>query len=106
MPDPDVFAYDVSPLTVRCSQSVKQPNVVEIRLTATNRTGHAVTCPQITIEIPSANNPESPTRLTADPEKIVAVPGPRSPWAVFPGGNGVWFAVPVPPSTGLAAGET
>ena len=106
MPDPDLFSYDVTPTTVRCSPDVSHPNVVEIRLTATNRTGHAVTCPQITIEIPSANKPECPTKLTTDPEKIVAVPGPRSPWAVFAGGNGVWYAVPVPPATGLGVGET
>ena len=106
MTEPVRFEYRVDPTSVRSSASLKQPSVVQITLLATNRSGHDVTCPQIYFVLPTGPDPYGETTLTVDPSTIKVAPGPRTPWALFPGGDGTFYAVPVPPATGLEAGAT
>ena len=106
MSEPVRFEYRVDPTSVRSSASPTQPSVVQITLLATNRSGQYVTCPQIYFVLPTGRNQYDQATLTIDPSTIKVAPGPRTPWELFPGGDGTWYAVPVPPATGLEAGAT
>src|SRR3954465_12695802 len=104
MSEPVRFQYQVVPSSVRCSVRSAPPNIVKIALQVTNTSGHHVICPQIVFRLPTAHIQEAQGTVPTDPSRIVAAPGPRTPWAIFPGGDATWYATPLPPATGLEAG--
>jgi hypothetical protein len=100
-----LFTYSVSPDEVECSDlSVTPPlySRVSLEIDVTNGTGRFVECPRITFGMPHGFGADA---LTLDPSTIGTAPGARAPWFIG-GGPGRWVALPLPPATGLAAGQT
>ena len=106
MADPAPFKYSIVPAAIPYTVDAAKPIVVEITVQATNQSAQQVDCPQIQITVPTGHNSLDSGTLTVQPERIVVAPGARTPWAVFPGGGGTWYATPVPPATGLEPGAT
>lgn len=99
-----LFTYAVTPASVHYSDASVSPvrwNTVSLTITATNQAGRFVPCPRIAFTVGLGSGQGA---LTNDPSTVGTAPGPRTPWFVG-GGEGRWVALPLPPATGLAAGE-
>ncbi len=103
---PALFTYSMSPSSIAYSVSDSQLSIVSLTLQVTNGTANDVICPQISFTLPTSADPHAQTDLTTDPANIVAAPGPTTPWALSPGSDGVWYAMPLPPVSGLPAGSS
>jgi hypothetical protein len=103
MPADQRFAYSVQPRLVACSVDHQQRSTVSLTITAANLGAKPVDCPRLRISIPSDSIDKEKT-LTTDPTTITVDVGEATPWAIFTNGDGVCYAVPLPPATGIAAG--
>jgi hypothetical protein len=100
-----VFDYAVTPDEVYFSDGSADPprwSVVTLTIQARNPSAGDVPCSGITFVAGSGFGAQA---LTEDPSTIETAPGDVTPWSIG-GGAGTWTAVPLPPSAGLAAGET
>jgi hypothetical protein len=96
------LAYDVEPKTVPFSPGRDRLSVVTLTITAKNESAHAVPCSWLTFKFEHGDGGDV---LTADPTPIVVAPGPKTPWAIWGSGDGLFRAVPLPPEAGLAAND-
>lgn len=99
------FRYQVHPATVAYSVDAHRRSIVRLTVTARNEGAEAVACRRITIRVPS-DQVTKPTTLTADPTTITVSVGDATPWAITTSGDGVCYAVPLPPATGIGPGAT
>lgn len=97
--------YEVDPTKVPFSVDDRRRSIVTLTVTAHNDGGDAVPCSRIAIRIPSDAVPK-PTTLTTDPSTVTVSVGDATPWAMATSGDGVCYAVPLPPATGIGAGGT
>jgi hypothetical protein len=96
--------YTVSPGTVAYSTADRH-SVAALTIVATNRGDTAVACPRLRFWLP--NDPIAhQSTLTTDPSTVTVDVGGATPWAIWTSGDGVCFAVPLPPATGIAPGAS
>jgi len=95
------FDYSVEPSKIEFSApDGSRKSIVNLLISATNNTGHAVACRQILLRIRVGSGSDA---LTTDPRQVTGAPSARTPWAVGIGGEEQWIATPLPPAIGLAA---
>jgi hypothetical protein len=95
----------VRPAAVPYSVGEHQRSVVSITVAVTNPGPDPADCSRLTISIPSDAIPKAGA-LTTDPSTIGVAPGDATPWAIWTGGDGRCYAVPLPPATGIPAGAS
>ncbi|MFI5909939.1 hypothetical protein [Dactylosporangium sp. NPDC051541] len=97
-----MLRYRVEPDRVACS-APGRPSVVALTVIVTNLGDGPVACPQLRLLVSNDQVPK-PAALTTDPSTITVTPGARTPWAVGTDGEGLLFALPLPPATGVPPG--
>jgi hypothetical protein len=97
-----VFEYGVEPVAVAYSGGERELSVVTLTLSATNRSGRDVVCPEILVSIPTGTTSDD---LVLDGDIVTAGPDSRTPWTACLAGQGLWRLVPLPPAVGLADGQ-
>lgn len=95
----------VRPSTVPYSVDDHQRSVVSITVVVTNPGPDPADCRRLRIAIPNSKVPQAGA-LTADPSTIAVAVGDTTPWAIWTSGDGMCYAVPLPPATGIPAGSS
>lgn len=97
------FDYAVTPVEVYVTRDPTNPSFARLDVGVSNRTGRAVECGWIVVEIAIDG---SGSALTADPAVVTVNSSRPGEWEISPidGDPGKFRAVPVPPNVGLGAG--
>lgn len=94
--------FTIEPTAVPFSTD-ETASFVDFALTMTNEKPVPVSCGSVILTFPHGD----PTAtLTDDPSTITTAPGDATPWAISTDGSGIVQALPLPPATGLAPGES
>jgi hypothetical protein len=101
--DAGTLTVGITPTTVPCSGNPMPASIQTFTLTVTNPGTTAVACTQLDFTMTYGDTSGA---LALDPTPIVLGAGTRTPWACWALGQGNWRAVPLPPATGIAAGQT
>jgi hypothetical protein len=100
---PALLNYAITPDVVPYSTSESSPSVVALMIAVNNGTGVDQVVSQIVFAIPAGIGSGD---LTNAPSGITVAPALGTPWSISSDGTGNVTPVPVPPATGLRAGDS